>query len=505
VIQKRGSGVLLHISSLPSCFGIGDMGEDACRFVDFLSAAGQRFWQILPLNVTAPSYDNSPYMSLSAFAGNSLFISLDCLFKEGLLKRSDLKDPPRVSPECVNYSKVIKYKEKNFTIAWQHFKQRTLHTAVYDKWDAFCRDNRDWLDDYALFMALRTRYRGSTWSGWPKGMRDRHTSDLRMARNRLSEEVGKEKFLQFLFFTQWDALKEYCNDRGILIIGDMPIYVGHESADVWSHPELFQLDKGKAPAFVSGVPPDYFSKTGQRWGHPLYRWDVLKKSDYDWMIRRIAHNVRLFDSVRIDHFRGFVNYWKIPATEKTAIQGRWVSAPAFDFFDHLTAIVPHMPFICEDLGSSPPEFRDVMAHYNFTGTRVLLFAFDKDLSKNPHAPHNHTANSVIYTGTHDNSTIKGWFMNEAALQDRRRFTQYIGKKVFLKAVHWDVIRLAMMSVANIAVVPLQDILGLGDEARMNLPGTTTGNWAWRFRRDQLTPTLAHRLLKLTSLYGRSGS
>ena len=503
MLRRRESGILLHISSLPSPFGIGDMGEGAYRFVDFLMEAGQSLWQTLPMHLTVPYYDHSPYMSISVFAGNPLFISPERLIQEGLLQRSDLENLPSFPKGSVDYSQVMAFKEKMLTLAWQRLMERPKCPIFY-QWEAFCLDNDDWLNDFALFTALRKRFRSLNWSEWPKGFRDRRVDDVRSAEKELSKAIKKEKFLQFLFFHQWESLKKYCNDRKIRIIGDMPIYVGHDSADVWSHPELFQLDNNKKPSVVSGVPPDSYSKTGQLWGHPLYRWGELKKTGYDWMIRRITHLLKLFDLVRIDHFRGFVNYWEVPATEKTAIRGRWVAAPAVDFFTHLVARIPELPIICEDLGASPPDFREVMNHFGLPGMRVLLFAFGKDMPNNPHVPHHHTANCVVYTGTHDNNTIRGWYAKDAAPRDRLRLSQYLGKKVSTKGLHWDVIRLAMMSVAGIVIFPMQDILGLDADSRMNQPGTGGGNWTWRLLEDHLTPNLARRLMKMTILYGRSG-
>jgi 4-alpha-glucanotransferase len=503
MLSSRGSGILLHVSSLPSPFGIGDLGEGAYRFVDFLIEAGQNFWQILPNHFTVPYYGHSPYMSISAFAGNPLFISPELLFQKGLLRRTDLETPSPFPEGYVDYSRVTAFKEKILTIAWRRFTERP-QKDMGRQWERFCSDNDDWLSDFALFIALRTRFHRQNWSDWPRGIRDRRMDDLRSAEKELSKEIKREKFRQFLFFNQWESLKKYCNDRKILIIGDMPLYVGHDSADVWSHPVLFHLDKKKKPSVVSGVPPDSYGKTGQLWGHPLYRWNELKKTGYDWMIRRMTHHLKRSDVVRIDHFRGFVNYWEVPAAEKTAMRGRWVEAPAVDFFTHLIARIPEPSIICEDLGVSPPDFRQVMVRFKFPGMKVLLFAFGKDLPGNPHAPHHHRANSVVYTGTHDNNTIRGWYTKDATSRDRLRLSRYLGKKISLRELHWDVMRLAMMSVAGIAIFPMQDILGLGEEARMNHPGTVTGNWTWRLPAGHLTPHLARRLMKMTTLYGRSG-
>lgn len=501
--QRRGSGVLLHISSLPSRFGVGDMGPGAYEFADFLFSARQSFWQILPLNPTMPAWDNSPYMSLSAFAGNPLFVSPELLMQNDILCGADLDDQPHFPGDRVNYPQALAYKEKLLERAWQRFKVKS-GKADY-RWETFCMENIFWLGDFALFMALRDHFREVNWTEWPRGIRDRRPDDMQEAGKKLAEKIAMEKFRQYIFYDQWMSLKRYCNDRGILIMGDMPIYLSHDSADVWSHPELFQLNKKKMPAVVAGVPPDYFSETGQLWGNPLYRWEMLKKTGYGWMIRRIAHNLRLFDYLRIDHFRGYVSYWEVPATETTAINGKWVSAPGFDFFEHLAGKFPYLPIICEDMGAPGPKLREVMCRFGFPGMRVLLSAFGKEFPASRHTPHHHTTNCVVYTGTHDNNTIKGWFTKEATPQNRRRLTRYLGKRISLKELHWDIIRLAMMSVGSIAIFPMQDLLGLGEDARMNLPGTSAGNWEWRLQHEQLMPSLSRRLLKMTKMYGRSGA
>lgn len=480
------------------------MGEGAYRFVDFLAEAGQRFWQTLPIHPTASYHGHSPYMGISVFAGNPFFISHEHLIREDLLRKDDMENLPSFPEGRVDYSQVTTFKEKMLTLAWQRFKEHRKG-RLFNQWERFCLDNGDWLSDFALFKTLRAHYHGRSWSEWPKGIRDRAIDEVRSAEKDLSETVKREKFRQFLFFHQWESLKKHCSDRKILIIGDMPIFVGHDSADVWAHPELFRLDNDKKPSAVSGVPPDSHSKTGQLWGHPLYRWDELGNTGYDWLIRRITYMLKQFDMVRIDHFRGFVNYWEVPATEKTAIKGRWVAAPAVDFFTRLVERIPERSIICEDLGVTPPDFRGVMNQFGFPGMRVLLFAFGKDMPDNLHIPHHHTANSVVYTGTHDNNTIQGWYANDATSRERFRLSRYLGKKISIRDLHWDLIRLAMMSVAGTVIIPMQDVLGLGEEARMNRPGTGAGNWTWRLPDDHLTPDLAGRLKKMTTLYGRDNT
>jgi len=497
----RRSGILLPLFSLPSGFGIGDLGSEAYRFADFLAAAGQGIWQVLPLHPTDPIHGHAPYSSASAFAGNPLLVSPERLLREGLLHESDLDDRSSFPAGRVDYPGATAFKERLLGLAWRRFKRRSSRMTE-PEWELFCREHASWLDDYALFRALKARFGGAPWHLWPRPLRDRQTEALRAAGEELTEAVSREKFLQYLFFIQWRDLKRYCNDLGIQIVADMPIYINHDSADVWTHPDLFQLDRRKKPAFVAGVPPDYFSKTGQLWGNPLYRWERLKKTGYAWMLARIGQELKWADWVRIDHFRGFVNYWAVPAGSPTAVNGRWVEAPAVDFFGKLFGRFPRPPVLCENLGSNTPEIAQVIDCFEFPGMRVLLFAFDTDPSQNPHAPHNVGERNVLYTGTHDNNTILGWFEREATSRAKRNLARYLGRRISPKRLHWDMIRLAMASPAGIAVFPAQDLLGLGQEARINRPGTVEGNWIWRLLPGQLTPTLGRRLREMARLYGR---
>jgi 4-alpha-glucanotransferase len=498
-MSNRGSGILLHLTSLPSPFGIGDLGPWAYRFVDFLADAKQKYWQCLPLNPTDIEYFNSPYHSTSAFAGNPLLIGPDLLLQEGLVTPRQLEPLPNFSDARVEFRSVVEFKARLFTKAYAHFKRNPRS----DKFMRFCQEQASWLDDFALFMALKSQYGGTAWSDWPPDVRDRHTEALRLAEKDLHDRIEKEKFLQYLFFRQWMALREHCNRSGIKIIGDMPIYVVHDSVDVWVHPGLFQLDHEKRPSAVAGVPPDYFSETGQLWGNPVYRWDVLKETRYVWWVDRVAHNLKLFDLVRVDHFRGFIAYWEIPATEKTAVRGKWVEAPGRDFFQSLSERFTSLPIIAEDLGTITPDVWEVMDHFGFPGMKVLLFAFGEGLPTNPYAPHNHVRNSVVYTGTHDNNTAIGWYQKEINPEDRNRISRYLGKEVTAANIHWELIRLAMMSVADTAIIPMQDLLGLGEEARMNLPAKKSGNWVWRLLPHQLTVAVRNRLLEMTEIYGRA--
>ena len=497
-MKGRGSGVLLHLTSLPSPFGIGDMGPWAYKFIDFLAESKQSYWQILPLNPTNLEHGNSPYYSTSAFACNALLISPELLVQDGLLDQQDLSHLDKFPEERVDYYKAKAYKEKLLHQAFEHFKTRKEPHEYED----FRAQNAQWLDDYALFTALKSHFKGEVWSEWPEAIRERRPADLQPIKKELDDEIEKEVFLQYLFFKQWHTLKNYCNEKGIGVIGDMPIYVVHDSADVWIYPELFKLDNEKRPYAVAGVPPDYFSETGQLWGNPVYKWDVLQARGYDWWIQRLEYNFKLFDFVRIDHFRGFVSYWEVPADEKNAIHGKWVKAPAEDFFSVVLDKFPKAPIIAEDLGLITPDVWEVMDHFGFPGMKVLLFAFGEDLPTNPYAPHNHIENCVVYTGTHDNNTARGWFEKEAKPEEKRRLALYLGREITGEEIHWELVRLAMMSVANTAIVPMQDILGLGEESRMNLPAKRDGNWKWRLLPDQLTPSLAEKLLEMTEIYGR---
>lgn len=498
-MSRRGSGILLHITSLPSRCGIGDLGPEAYRFADFLAETKQSFWQILPLNPTGLANGNSPYQSVSAFASNPLLISPEIMVRDGFLAQSDLERAFDFPEGRIDYPAVLGYKERLFDLAYDHFKQEG-HTHEYE---VFCAENSSWLDDFALFLALKTRFPQKVWVQWPQEIRDRQPEVLESLKNELHDAIEKAKFLQYVFFQQWRPLKDYCNQRGVQIFGDIPIYVIHNSVDVWANPELFTLDDERKPSVVAGVPPDYFSETGQLWGNPIYRWDVLQERGYGWWIQRVGHNLKLFDLIRIDHFRGLIGYWEVPAGEPNAMKGRWVEAPAEDFFNALLRRFPQLPIIAEDLGVITPDVREIMHRFELPGMKVLLFAFDEDLPTNPYIPHNLPRKCVLYTGTHDNNTTRGWFEREATPEIKERLFRYMGRGVTAEEIHWELIRLAMMSVANMAIFPVQDILGLGEEARMNRPATTEGNWQWRLSPEQLTPSIADRLREMTELYGRA--
>ncbi|MDD5712026.1 MAG: 4-alpha-glucanotransferase [Smithellaceae bacterium] len=497
-MSQRGSGILLHISSLPSPFGIGDLGPGAYRFADFLAQASQRYWEVLPLNPTLPISGHAPYSSVSAFAGNLLLISPELLRQEGLVEKADLQESMLPEGNVVDYGAAAIFKEKILRIACTKFRQSPQREGFAE----FCRRERSWLDDYALFTSIRNRYRGKAWSAWPEALRDRQPEIIGESAKTLAAAIEREKFLQYLFFKQWCALKEYCRNLGVLIIGDMPIYINHDSADVWAHPDLFKLDEQKRPAFVAGVPPDFFSKTGQLWGNPVYDWDSLRRSGFKWLLDRFEHNFGLYDLLRVDHFRGYVGYWEIPAGEKTAVKGRWVEAPARELLEKLAKRRHGLPIIAEDLGMIDAKVREIMRDFHIPGMRPLLFAFGENMAHHSSIPHNVAQGNVIYTGTHDLNTARGWFETETTDGDRRRLSSYAGRKVTEKTVSWTLIRLAMASPADTAIIPMQDVLSLGAGARMNKPGTTKGNWQWRLGAKQLTTSLARRLYQLTALYGR---
>jgi 4-alpha-glucanotransferase len=499
--MERCSGILLHITSLPSRFAVGDLGPGAYAFADFLALGKQRLWQVLPLNPTEGAHGNSPYSSISAFAGNTLLVSPELLAAEGLLRSEDV-EAARVQParsRC-DYGAAALEKEHLLGLAYDRFLSGRWKRAEYER---FAAANAHWIEDYALFAALKKQFGGQVWSKWPKEYRDRDEASLRAAGVRFAEDVKRAKFLQFLFFEQWATFKAYCGAKGIRLLGDIPIYVNYDSADVWTGRSFFKLNASGEPSFVAGVPPDYFSKTGQLWGNPVYDWDALMASGCRWWIERFAHNLGLFDLVRIDHFRGFVGYWEVPAGEKTAVNGRWVKAPADDFFDALLARFPAIPLIAEDLGVITPDVKEVMKKHRIPGMRVLLFAFGEDDPKHPYLPHNYVTNCVAYTGTHDNNTVRGWFVGESKPEERRRLIRYLGREVSPEAVHTELIRLLMMSQASAVVIPMQDILGLGAEARMNRPAVPEGNWEWRLLPGQIEPALADSLAAMTETYGRA--
>ena len=498
MIGKRGSGILLHITSLPSDGGIGNLGPGACRFIDFLAAAGQSYWQILPLTPPSPGEGNSPYSSSSAFAGNTLLISPEYLLRDGYIGAGDMPTARNYPPDRVDFAYVMEFMQHVLDRAWRQFESRQDRSAL----DEFCEGERYWLDDFALFRALKSHFKSASWSDWPPEIRDRQQPALERYSAELSSEIEKKKFLQFLFYSQWKEIRRYADSRGIKIISDIPIYMSYQSADVWAHSEIFKLDFDKKPRFMAGVPPDYFSKTGQLWGNPVYDWKKLEETDFDWWNRRLDHNLRLCDMLRIDHFRGLVAYWEVPAGEKTAGGGQWVPASGEMWLARLRGLYPSLPIFAEDLGVITPDVRELITRLGIPGMKVLLFAFGDNLPESPYAPHNYKENCIVYTGTHDNNTARGWFEEEASVVEKEGLSRYAGQAVTAENVNKILIRMALMSVADRALIPMQDILGLGAQSRMNIPSTTNGNWEWRLRSGDLGPDLADDLRSLTQIYGR---
>jgi 4-alpha-glucanotransferase len=507
VIFPRCSGILLHVTSLPGGHGIGDLGNSAHEFVEFLAESGQKIWQVLPLSPTG--YGDSPYQCFSAFAGNPLLIDLSALREQGLLSLQDVTNVPDFSKELVEYGRVIDFK--------QGLLRKAAHTFFADggltdrgAFDIFCQNNTDWLDDYALFMACKAVHKDVAWTNWDSGIQQRDSAVLKEWQKKLSPETAVHKFAQFAFFQQWEKLKTHCNRYGVKIMGDIPIYVAHDSADVWANPELFRLDEQGRPAAVAGVPPDYFSATGQLWGNPLYRWDVSAASGHRWWIHRFRASLKLFDLVRLDHFRGFEAHWEVPASASTAAGGKWVKGPGAEFFHALQTELKELPFIAENLGVITPEVEALRQQFGFPGMSLLQFAFGNDPQGPTFRPHNYSRELAAYTGGHDNDTTVGWWTSPGIgestrtaedIREERDFTRaYLGFQD--EPVNWVFIRAVLASVAAIAIIPLQDVLGLGSEARMNLPGTVSENWTWRYKPETLTKEVSEQLQRLTVLYDR---
>ncbi len=500
----RCSGLLLHVTSLPSRFGIGDLGPAAYRFADLLAGARQRVWQMLPVGPVGLGH--SPYASPSTFAGNPLLLSPDVLRDEGLLHADDLAGAPAFADDHVDFERVAPYKYPLLERAFDRFEAHA-DDAAHAAFEGFCEAHAAWLDDYALFAALRDAHEGG-WTGWPDGLARRDADALARAREALARPVQRHAFWQFLFERQWQALRAHCRRRRLHLLGDLPIYVAHDSADVWADPALFHLDEAGNPTVVAGVPPDYFSATGQRWGNPLYRWDRMQRDGFAWWIRRIEAALRRFDLLRLDHFRAFAAFWEVPAEEETAIRGRWVEAPGEALFEHVESALGRLPLLAENLGLITDEVTALMARFALPGMAVLQFGFGDDAGSE-HLPHNYTPETAAYTGTHDNDTLVGWWRLEAEHMTRQRAyaRHYLGlRPEDEQGVHWHGIRLLMASVARLVVTPVQDVLGLGSDARMNTPGRASGNWTWRLRPDafeRLEGEPARRLRTLTQTYGRT--
>jgi 4-alpha-glucanotransferase len=507
LLDERTSGVLLHATCLPGPYGSGDLGAGARRFIDFLAATGQAWWQMLPVGPVG--YANSPYSAQSAFAGNPMLIGLDALVDDGLLERAVLDAAPRFRDERVDFGTVPAFREAHVRAAFARFQRG--EKKARKKFEAFRHAERGWLDDFVLFRAIKRAHGESAWTSWDPDLRDRNRRALDRARRELGSELEFHAFEQYQFARQWSLLREYARTRGIGLMGDLPIFVAHDSADVWQNRDLFRLDAAGMPTVVAGVPPDYFSKTGQLWGNPLYRWSRMRKNKYAWWVARFATALERFDAVRLDHFIGFHRHWQVPGGAATAETGKYVPGPGIDLFRAVRKGLGSLPLVAEDLGNVTPEVKALRDKLELPGIKILQFAFGSDPSAPDFLPHNYSRRAVVYTGTHDNDTTVGWWNERPGGGSTRSWDQiqteretalhYLGTDG--KTIHWDMIRMVMLSVANIAIIPAQDLLGLGSEARMNRPGVGEGNWEWRVPPGALGGAVAQRLTELTRTYGRS--
>lgn len=492
----RASGILMPISSLPSKYGIGSFSRSAYEFIDILKKANQRYWQILPIGPTG--YGDSPYQSFSTFAGNPYFIDPDWLIEEGLLTEEECKSYDfGDDPESIDYEKIYLSRFAMLRKAYERSDiSETMEFLSYQEKNAF------WLEDYALYMAIKTALRGISWTKWEEDIKLRREEALKAYRTKLKDDIEFYKYLQYIFAIQWNKLKNYANENGIKIIGDIPIYVAFDSADTWSRPELFQLDELQNPIAVAGCPPDGFSATGQLWGNPLYRWENHKATDYEWWIQRISYSFQLYDVVRVDHFKGFDEYYSIPYGEATAKNGHWEKGPGIEFFLTLNKKLGNVDIIAEDLGYITESVKELLKKTGFPGMKVLEFAFDSR-EESDYLPHNYDKNCVVYTGTHDNDTIVGWFKN-ICKEDRALALEYLNRTTEeTKNIHWDMVRLAQGSVAKLCIIPIQDYLGLDSNARINTPSTIGVNWKWRLLKNEITEDLLKKIKLITNLYGRS--
>ena len=492
---ERSSGILLHPTSLPGPFGIGDLGPQVHRWIDFLSRSGCGLWQVLPLGPTG--YGDSPYQSFSAFAGNPYLISPELLLKEGLLHSNDLVEIPNFQVGKVEFGKLIPWKIGLLDRAFIQFQQ-TSSRELSAAFEQFKTEQIFWLEDFSLFMALKEAHGGGSWVNWPRPLLNRDSKAMHEARETHSTAIQRQEFRQFIFHRQWSAVREHAKQENILIIGDIPIFVAHDSAEVWAYPQLFDLDPDGNPHFVAGVPPDYFSETGQLWGNPLFRWDNHQADGYSWWLKRLSTVLNLVDIVRLDHFRGFAGYWEVPFSEKTAVKGRWVDGPGEDFFSAVEKKFGDLPIIAEDLGVITPDVVALRENFNLPGMRIVQFAFTGDPTA-PFLPHNHEKHSVVYTGTHDNDTARGWY-ERVPEREKSFYRRYLNRDG--RQVAWDMIRAAWGSVAIYALAPIQDFLDLGNEARMNYPGNPSGNWTWRMADSALNESLLTAIQELNFLFER---
>ncbi|MFO7718033.1 MAG: 4-alpha-glucanotransferase [Desulfohalobium sp.] len=504
MLTSRASGVLAHITSLPGPFGVGDVGPEARRFVDFLALAGQRYWQVLPLHPTQDGAGHSPYSSTSAYAGNPLLISPEDMLEQGLLEADAINAWRRPGEEDVARFDWAQSAKIALCAQLQKRLQSGMLPELEKDFLAFCRAQADWLEGYALFAAAKEYFGPQhSWTQWPEGLRQRQPQTLNWWRHNLGESIELHKLTQYLFFRQWQRLHEYCRQKNVALMGDVPIYVDFESADVWSHPEFFKLEDSLQPPVVAGVPPDYFSATGQRWGNPVYDWPRLAQDNFQWWVTRLEGELELCDVLRLDHFRGFAACWEVPVEHETAENGTWVPVPGADLFDQLHNTWGRLPFIAEDLGYITDDVRRLKYRYALPGMALLVFAFDGD-PYNAFLPENHEPNLVVYTGTHDTNTVRGWFEEETTLEQHELLQRYFGRPVSAASVSREMVQLALESRALTVVLPLQDILGLGSEARMNVPAAPNGNWQWRVLPEMLDASAAHWLAEQTAKSGRGG-
>ncbi len=494
---ERSSGILFHPTSLPGKYGIGTLGKEAYAFIDFLKKSRQKLWQIFPLGPTG--YGDSPYQSFSSFAGNPYLIDFDLLIEAHLLSEEDLRDIFfGDNEEYIDYGAIYNQKYPLLRKAYENFKSSDNH-EMRENLEHFKRENASWLNDYSLYISLKNHFNGLPWNEWAHDIKNREHGAMEHYKNELADDIEYHNFIQFLFFKQWGDVKRYANENGIKIIGDIPIFVAADSSDAWANPEIFLFDEERKPVKVAGVPPDYFSATGQLWGNPLYNWQKLKETNYSWWVERVRANLSTCDIIRIDHFRGFEAYWAVPYGDDTAINGQWEPGPGIDLFNAIKSQLGELPIIAEDLGLMTQGVIDLREATGFPGMKILGFAFDSG-EENDYLPHTYTKNCVVYTGTHDNDTLIGWFQ-KAKEEDRQFARDYLNSRSD-DEIHWDAIRGAWSSVASMAISPVQDFLGLGREARINTPGVAAGNWQWRLRHGVLTDELAERIAKLTRVYSR---
>ncbi len=494
---NRSSGILLHPTSLPGKYGIGSLGKEAFSFIDFLKKSNQKLWQIFPLGPTG--YGDSPYQSFSTFAGNPYLIDFDLLIEQNLLAESDLENINfGNNEEYIDYGAIYNQKFPLLKKAFENYKNLN-NEDLKRNFETFKNENNEWLEDYSLYISLKNHFNGLPWNEWEEDIKTKKPEAVDKYKNEIADEIEYNKFIQFLFFTQWNNVKKYANENDIKIIGDIPIFVAFDSADAWANPDIFLFDDELKPCKVAGVPPDYFSPTGQLWGNPLYNWEKLKETNYKWWIDRVKANLSTCDIIRIDHFRGFESYWAVPYGDATAENGQWVKGPDVDLFNVIKEQLGDLPIIAEDLGLMTQEVIDLREATGFPGMKILGFAFDSN-EENEYLPHTYDRNCVVYTGTHDNDTLVGWF-DKAKEEDKQFARNYLNSRND-NEIHWDAIRGAWSSVANIAIVPVQDILGLGSEARINTPGVASGNWQWRLKAGALTDELSEKLAKLTKTYSR---